>query len=860
MPSTAIGLLVAWANQQDQWVRDVVAEVIAVRRGLSDGRIAEILDALLREKGLAEGAPPALVELIEPDAAESQYQALTLTTLSDVKNVNALATGQTIEFNAGMTVLFGENAAGKSGYVRIFKSAASVRGVEKVLPNIHHPGPPPQPSATIGFRLGDANGTVTWQGTPGVHPVTRVDVFDARAAVLHVDDDLTYSYTPSDLGLFPLVHNAIERTKVALETQRRKNAPSTNPFLQQFGRETSLYAIIEGLGAATDLTALEALAAVSEESERGIEMLRRNVEALGSRTPHDRVTVATNERDVYRHVRRAAETLLKFDVPGYNTSLQQIAQAHQRHTEATHSALANEAIPGVLGEQWAAFIRAGEQYLRAVEPAAYPEPGSSCAYCRQPLEETALSLLQKYRDYCNDSLAQEVERLQAAFQVAVAGPLSVDVARLKEELGQLAAAVPEGQTLPEVLVAAQLLNSAASDLQDALRTSRPSEQMGIPALAERVVALTGPQIQSLEEAITDLGRETAQRTELHAVELANLRLLEARIKLKALFPEVRGYVNAARWAENARAVLGRFQGLQRSLTEASKVASERLLNTDFERLFLSECAALRAPAVGLEFPGRKGEAARRKRLVPDHKLSEILSEGEQKVIALADFIAETALKPTSTPTVFDDPVNSLDYQRLRYVAMRLAELSAMRQIIVFTHNIWFAAELLSRFEKQTARCSYFDISDVPPARGLVSAGTHPRWDTVKATTGQINKLIQEAKTARRTGGDSQTVVNALVERAYSFLRNIIEVIVEQELFCGVAQRYSPHVAMTQLTKIRCDRLAAAISAVLPVFEKCCRITEAHSQPLETLGVRPTIEELEADWQAVLDARTAYIAK
>jgi hypothetical protein len=30
---------------------------------------------------------------------------------------------------------------------------------------------------------------------------------------------------------------------------------------------------------------------------------------------------------------------------------------------------------------------------------------------------------------------------------------------------------------------------------------------------------------------------------------------------------------------------------------------------------------------------------------------------------------------------------------------------------------------------------------------------------------------------------------------------------------------------------------------MPSFEFACRITDAHSQPLETLGIKPTLEEL-----------------
>ena len=79
-----------------------------------------------------------------------------------------------------------------------------------------------------------------------------------------------------------------------------------------------------------------------------------------------------------------------------------------------------------------------------------------------------------------------------------------------------------------------------------------------------------------------------------------------------------------------RILLGRFQGLLTGLTGVSKLASEDVLNHDFERVFFQECSVLRAPPVTLEFPGRRGQAGRRKSVARDHSLAEILSEGEQE--------------------------------------------------------------------------------------------------------------------------------------------------------------------------------------------------------------------------------------
>jgi hypothetical protein len=72
------------------------------------------------------------------------------------------------------------------------------------------------------------------------------------------------------------------------------------------------------------------------------------------------------------------------------------------------------------------------------------------------------------------------------------------------------------------------------------------------------------------------------------------------------------------------------------------------------------------------------------------------------------------------------------------------------------------------------------------------------------------------------------------------------------------QRYQPQVRMTKLPQIKADWLQDATTIMLPLFEKACRITDPHSQPLVTLGVKPTLTELKADWKALQDARAKYL--
>jgi len=319
-------------------------------------------------------------------------------------------------------------------------------------------------------------------------------------------------------------------------------------------------------------------------------------------------------------------------------------------------------------------------------------------------------------------------------------------------------------------------------------------------------------------------------------------------------PQIEKTVEQAKWVDKAKIQQRKFQGLLRSLTETSKIASEQLLNRDFERHFNEECKTLRAPAVTLQFPGRQGQVTRKKAVAGgEHRPSDILSEGEQKVIALADFLAEASLKPPA-PVIFDDPINSLDYKRMGEVVGRIVALGDTRQVIVFTHNIWFTTELLARFEKRPHDCSYYDVARDGPKIGIVTKGTHPRSDTVANLRGRINTLIQSAE---KSSGEPQA---AIIEKAYELIRNICEVIVEQDLLQGVTQRHQLNVMMTKLPKINFSGLEASVSAIYPVYEDCCRYIGSHSQPLETLNVRPTLETLKDDWKKVQNARDGCVKK
>jgi hypothetical protein len=853
---TVRSLLVSWANDQDSWVRQLVSEVIVNGNGMMESQLDALYQIFLREKALAPGAMVAVPKLSDDASLLSVGSGLYLTHLGNLKNVNALAEGQRIDFNSKLTIVFGENACGKTGYVRVLKKAAAVRTTENVLPDISQAQRPNEPpSARIGFKLGQGDSQVVdWKDQAGLAPFNRIDVFDSRATLLHVDGDLNYLYTPGELARFPLVQRGIEGVRSRLENEVASKIQTANPFLAQFDRQSRIYPVIDSLGAATDLGELQTLATVTDAEKQEIATLRTEIEALQTMNPVAQLKLAETAKVNFDALVKAFSAIGSFDAPKYGKSLERLRKAEEEYEKATQRSFAGREIPGLLKEEWRRFIQAGEEYLQTLDAAeGYPSKDEECLYCRQPLSPEAVALLKKYRDYCNNELRAEldgagrdIETVRRSFQQ------SVDFSDLERRIGEVTAS--GAAITEEERVGINDFVGSGKAIRDAIEARKPVKWVDQAVKTEDVLSVLKSAQSRNESLLKDLTERRDKREEALRERQAKLLDIESRLKLTALMPQIEKTLEQAKWVDKAKIRQRKFQGLLRSLTETSKLAGEQLLNRDFERHFTEECKALRAPVVTLQFPGRQGQVTRKKAVASgDHRPSDVLSEGEQKVIALADFLAEAALKPPA-PVIFDDPINSLDYKRMAEVVNRIVSLSDGRQVIVFTHNIWFTTELLARFEKRPQDCSYYDVARDGVKIGIVSKGTHPRSDTYSNLRGRINTLIQSAE---RATGETQA---ALIEKAYELLRNICEVIVEQDLLQGVTQRYQPNVMMTKLPKINFTGLEAAVAAINPLFEDCCRYIGSHSQPMETLNVRPTLDILKTDWKKIQDSRDAYIKK
>ena len=124
-PATSDETLLAWASEQAPWRQDALRRHSgAPGHRLSAEEKTAIADRVRHAAGIeAETQPvctPISAEHLKGAAAGAPPTVLH--SLGPVKHLNRLASGQTMKFTAnGLTIIFGDNGSGKSGYARIAK-------------------------------------------------------------------------------------------------------------------------------------------------------------------------------------------------------------------------------------------------------------------------------------------------------------------------------------------------------------------------------------------------------------------------------------------------------------------------------------------------------------------------------------------------------------------------------------------------------------------------------------------------------------------------------------------------------------------------------------------------------------------
>jgi energy-coupling factor transporter ATP-binding protein EcfA2 len=846
---TLLQEILNWSNGLPPWQSDAVARLL-LRGSLSSEDEADLFALLKLSQGIPDPGgriPKPLTEAQIPHPAEGSTE-IKLLAIKNMINVNAIASNQRLSFiPVGLTVIYGDNGSGKSGYSRVLKRACRARDQREVIhPDVRIPTAPSSAAVAV-FEISIDNDVqeIQWSDELESPPeLSSLAVFDSRCARSYLESEDDYSYVPYGLEIFEGLAQLCKRLKQRVESEINASSPDLSVFNPLCG-ETEVGRLINNLSAETSRDSIQALASLTSEEVANHSALQIS---LNEKDPKEKANQLRNlAKRLDTVARRIVEKAQSVDQEVV-TKFQALSQEYRISKAAAELAAeqfrnGERLLPETGGEVWRELFEAARKFAAVAHPGKlYPNLGadSPCPLCQQPLAEGASRLI-RFEEFIQEDTEKTAQtRRQALYTqykpfVEINFDLNVDEVTSAEITGL------DPQLIDDIKAFERLLHGRQQMIKDAvIKHEWDGVEQQLMNPSDRLfayVAKLNIDADNLEHA-----SDEKLRVELQA----KYADLDSRVRLRQVKDSVIKAVDLLDHQARLKKCIGSTRTNSISLKASElveKVVSKELadsLNSEFEVLGVKQLR------VSLQSRSDKGKTLHKLKLeLPQSRNpSEILSEGEQRSVAIASFLAETKVSGGKSGIIFDDPVSSLDHRRRERVARRLALEAAHRQVIVFTHDVYFLCLL-----DEEARSAGINIYTQSLSRRSVGYGvTNPDLPfEAKTTTKRIGELINHHQLIEKLcrDGEEDEHRKQTID-AYFRLRITWERAVEEWLFGGVVLRFRKGIETNRLRSVVVED--SDYEQVYAGMTKCSNY--AHDKAMNGGIAIPAPEELYSDIQAL----------
>lgn len=790
---------------------------------------------------------------IQPSSfAQRTTDKLQLCSISEIEGVNSLNPSKPLEFKENnITVVYGLNGSGKSGYVRLLKHICGARNNMKgpLHQNVFTNGNTDQ-KAKITFQKNQSLEEYKWDGKGVCEELAGIDIFDASFGKIFIDKDGDEArYEPPQLSFFSSLVEICDKVSEKLNDKSRRYQSSMPQLPNElvgsdggnwFGR----------INANTTSEAINKYCSFTGDNSQDIHNFQQR---LSQQNPQAKANQLKKQKE---HVDKIIKDALEYSNQFSDTNCNKIISLQNTYIQKkAASEAAGKIVNGTLlnigSDEWRELWNAARKYSKEV---AYKEQNfpvitddSVCVLCHQSLSNEAKNRLQSFENYVKSETQKEAtaarKKVKQALKALEDPPCPQD---LKTQID--AAGIEDKEIITKINHTFTIFRERKDKL-----ISVTSEN-GLKAMDELTTMPQQPTwINDVENILNNYDK------------LANKYLEDANQGDQVNLKNQLKNLQAKKWlSEQKQAIQKEIQlhKTQKTLKDAKNLTdttalskkkgelSEELITKKFVKRFNNELNGLGAKKIRAKLVKtgtKKGRLLHKLQLdgASHYPLREVLSEGETRIISIASFLADVTGRNDKPPLVFDDPISSLDQNYEEAVVQRLCDLSKERQVIIFTHRLPLLALILEKAKATSEiKTVYINAEEwgtgEPIGIPLFAKSINKVFDSLRG-------VLQEA---RKNKQDDRHYIQSFCTDFRIFLERIIE----HELLAGVVERYRKDIytrSINKLVKISIDD-CSYLDNLMTKYSK-----HLHSHSTEAPVQLPTIDELATDFQKLKEWRSEF---
>lgn len=839
----------SWFTHRPRWLQDATRRIVQ-NGAVSEKDLRELVTLCKNEAGIDGLSEFKIAPIgIPRDALQinDENAVLRLKAISEVKGINALAPQKPLEFgDAPLTIVYGLNGSGKSGYVRALKHACGAKRTGHLHNNVFS-NTSQQQGCKFLVTIDSQTNEFVWTPQNGIiNELRSIELYDAECGHVYVNEENEVAYEPSILLLFSQLTDICGKVSQALREEIDRNVSKKPTFPVELGAtEGSKW--YNQLNHYTTIAKIEEKCQWSQQLEKELGELKKR---LAETNPSEMAKMIRKKKDnllsLHSDLKKMLDNLSDQKCSDYLAGKKNAIAKRKVADEDAKKVFENAPLDGVGTESWKLLWEQARTYSEKVAYPGIPFPnladGARCVLCQQNLGLEARQRFVSFEEFVKGELQNEAEKAEGFQQ------------ELKDSLGN----IPDTQTLNLLMDSAGIVDElerqqivsfcdtldkrkvallAANNLSD--DSVLPNEDI-LTLLDNRALSFAH-HVAMYEE---DAKRENRESLERRVKELEAQKWLSQQIEI--IKTEV----------ERLKLIYKLEEARQLTNTQALSVKksdlAEELVSASYIYRFRNELKVLGASRIRVEIVKTRTERGhvfhkiKLKNCTREVRTSEVLSEGEFRIVSLATFLADIEGRGQKTPFIFDDPISSLDQNFEEATVARIVELCKSRQVIVFTHRLSMLALLEEAVKKQEIEPNVICLRSEDWGIGEPSEAPIFAKRTDKALNLFLSERLPKARKIRQCKGQAE--YEQIAKAICSDVRILVERMIELDLLADVVQRFRRSV----VTKDKLHKLAR-ISA------QDCKFVDdlmtkyscyEHSQPYETPVSMPDPDEIEKDLKEI----------
>ena len=714
-----------------------------------------------------------------------------LVSVSNLKNIAALCENQTLPINeVGITAIFGVTGVGKSSYARVMNHAFVSRGDVSVIGNVFDPIRSGPPEATFTFKKDNGEEyKLSYPNQITSSEFYQYATFDSAAVRVHIDSNNELHVTPRGLNFFEnladLVLASSRNIQDMIDEIRKENV-----FPRHFSVNSDIKTLMNVLGAKSKIDTIRKLGDFTEEDAKLLNDAERESAKLKINDLVEKKklnqTIANEIEDIKLNLEQMASVFSKKNLKK--------AQSRVEHRAALLIELKNSGIEkfndsrfrGIGSDTWKTFIRSGKDFSDLQENSL--EKGDPCPYCRQDLTLVASKLIKDYDIYLKSEAEKELKECNAGISKLIQSLQSLTLLNLESKPKTMAwlceRKIVIKNTIKEALIYySQLKDTLIKNLEKKTWTELELRFFEIDwatlneALGEEKEMLNSDEIEKKKNKLD--------------VKIINL---EHKKILHGLIPEIEMFINNMVWVKKCEDAKKNIR--TNTITRTSRKLYESHVTELYRETFKAECLELNVGTPELKQVGKFGKTKRRY-IVGDVTPSNVLSDGEQRAVALADFFTEIKVSKINSGWVFDDPVASQDHERKERIAQKLASEARSRQIIVFTHDLAFFSDLVNAAVENGVPIIQHSID----SHGINNVGIVHANCKIDFESSYVKPTLAKNYLSKAKSAGNPREKRLFLQSGFSSLRTSYEAFFVAKVLDGVVTRFNRRIKYHAIDKI-----------------------------------------------------------